>query len=161
LIGGTVTLHRVLQGRFSVWPVWSVLFIYNAVLFWGFLSCLFAIAVYLFVFSFWIATREWRIVPRILLFSAAGALLFLLHLFAFGLYGLSVFTYEVGCRLKDRRVPLKSLASGAAVCLQFVPGMLLWYASLGQVVSAHTAYGDLSNKTYALFAPVNFGGFAA
>ncbi len=54
LIGGTVTLHRVLQGRFSVWPLWSVLFIYNAVLFWGFLSCLFAIAVYLFAFSGWI-----------------------------------------------------------------------------------------------------------
>src|ERR1700688_1131030 len=40
LIGGTVTLHRVLQGRFSVWPACSVLFVYNAALFWGFIGCL-------------------------------------------------------------------------------------------------------------------------
>jgi hypothetical protein len=161
LIAGTAVLHRVLHGRFAVWPVWSVLFVYNAVLFWGFLSCLFGIAVYLFVFSGWIATREWQVVPRILVFSAAGALLFLLHLFAFGLYGLSVLSYEAGRRIKGRRLPLKSLASCAVVCLQFVPGLLLWYASLGQVASAYTAYGNLGNKLYALFAPVNFGVFAA
>jgi len=161
LVAGTVVLHRVLHGRFAVWPVWSVLFVYNAVLFWGFLSCLFAIAVYLFVFSGWIATREWRIVPRILVFSAAGALLFLLHLFAFGLYGLSVVSYEVGRRLEGSRLPLKSLVSCGVVCLQFVPGLLLWYASLGSVASAHTAYGGVAEKIYALFAPVDFGFFAA
>jgi hypothetical protein len=161
LIAGTATLHRVLHGRFAIWPIWSVLFVYNAVLFWGFLSCLFAIAVYLFMFSGWIATRGWRVLPRILVFSAAGALLFLLHVFAFGLYGLSVSSYEVGRRIKGRRLPLKSLASCAVICLQFVPGLLLWYASLGQVASAYTAYGNLGNKVYALFAPVNFGVVAA
>ena len=161
LIGGTVTLHRVLQGRFAVWPVWSVLFVYNAVLFWGFLSCLFAIVVYLFMFSFWIGTREWRMVPRILLFSAAGALLFLLHLFAFGLYGLSVSSYELGCRLRGRRLPLKSLLWCAVICLQFVPGIVLWYMSLGEVGSAYTTYGGLANKVYALFAPLDFGFSAA
>jgi hypothetical protein len=138
-----------------------VLFVYNAVLFWGFLSCLFAIAVYLFLFSAWIATREWRVVPRILVFSVAGALLFLLHLFAFGLYGLSVVSYEIGRRVEGRRLPLKSLAACTVICLQFVPGLLLWYASLGQVASAYTAYGNLGDKVYALFAPVNFGVFAA
>ncbi len=157
LIAGTVALHRVLHGRFSVWPVWAVLFIYNAALFWGLLSCLFAIAVYLFMFSGWIATREWRIVPRILIFAVAGALLFLLHLFAFGLYGLSVFSYEVGCRLKGWRLPLKSLVPCAVVCLQFVPGLLLWYASLENVGSIYTGNGDLMLKLYALVSPVDFG----
>jgi hypothetical protein len=157
LIAGTATLHRVLHGRFAVWPVWSVLFVYNAVLFWGFLSCLFAIAVYLFVFSFWIATREWPMVPRILVFSVAGAILFLLHLFAFGLYGLSVLSYEVGRRLDGRRLPLTNLASCAVVCLQFVPGLLLWYASLGNVDSAFTGGVDFGHKLYALLAPVDFG----
>jgi hypothetical protein len=161
LITGTATLYRVLHGRFAIWPMWSVLFVYNAVLFWGFLSCLFAIAAYLFMFSGWIAAREWRVLPRILVFSAAGALLFLLHVFAFGLYGLSVSSYEVGRRLEGRRLSPKSLASLAVVGLQFVPGLLLWYASLGQVASAYTAYGNLGNKVYALFAPVNFGVFAA
>ena len=161
LIAGTVVLYRVLHGRFAVWPIWSVLFVYNAVLFWGFLSCLFAIAVYLFMFGGWIASREWRVLPRILLFSAAGALLFLLHVFAFGLYGLSVLSYEIGRRLEGGRLPVKSLASLAVVGLQFLPGLLLWYASLGEVGAVYTAYGSLANKLYALFAPVNFGVFAA
>ena len=38
LVAGTIALHRVLHGRLGIWPVWSVLFVFNAVLFWGFLS---------------------------------------------------------------------------------------------------------------------------
>src|SRR4051812_12321443 len=153
LVAGTITLHRMLHDRLGLWPVWSVLFVFNAVLFWGFLSCLFASAVYLFAFSGWIATRDWRPFPRLLVFSAIGAALFLLHAFAFGLYGLSVASYELARRFEGRRLPLTSLPSYALVCFHFIPGFLLWYASLGNVRSAYTAYGDLNPKLYALMAP--------
>jgi hypothetical protein len=56
LVAGTVALHRVLHGRLEAWPICSVLFVYNAALYWGFLNCLFATAAYLFAFSGWIAT---------------------------------------------------------------------------------------------------------
>jgi hypothetical protein len=36
LIGGTAALHRAIHGRVGIWPIWSVLFVYNAELFWGF-----------------------------------------------------------------------------------------------------------------------------
>lgn len=157
LVAGTVTLHRVLHGRFAIWPAWSVLFVYNAVLFWGFISCLFAIAIYLFAFSGWIATREWRTIPRLLLFAAGAGFLSLLHLFAFGLYGLSVASYELGRRIEGGRLQLRNLSSYPLVCLQFVPGLAFWYASLANVNSAYTAYGGLDAKTYALFAPATFG----
>jgi hypothetical protein len=160
LVAGTIALHRVLHGRFAIWPILSVLFVFNAVLFWGFLSCLFASAVYLFAFSGWIASRAWRPLPRLLLFAAVGAVLFLLHAFAFGLYGLSVASYELGRRLQGRRLPLGSLVSYTVVCLHFIPGLLLWYVSLGNVRSAYTAYGDLSPKVYALMAPATFGAYA-
>ena len=157
LVAGTIALHRVLHGRFGIWPVWSVLFIFNAVLFWGFLSCLFASAIYLFAFSGWIASERWRLFPRILLFAAVAALLFLLHAFAFGLYGLSVASYELGRRAQGRRLPFRSLVSYSLLCLQFVPGLLLWAASLGNVRSAYTAYGGLTAKLYAVMAPATFG----
>jgi hypothetical protein len=160
LLAGTITLHRVLHGRFAVWPVLSALFVFNAVLFWGFLSCLFASAVYLFAFSGWIASRNWRPLPRLLLFSAVAATLFLLHAFAFGLYGLSVASYELARRWEGRWPSLRTLASYALVCLHFIPGLLLWYASLGNVRSAYTAYGDLNPKIYALMAPATFGVYA-
>ena len=123
LVAGTITLYRTLHGRFAIWPIWSVLFVYNAVLFWGFLSCLFASAVYLFAFSGWIASRNWRLLPRILVFSAVATALFLLHAFAFGLYGLSVASYELARRFEGRRLPLTALGSYTSVGLQFIPGL--------------------------------------
>jgi hypothetical protein len=36
LVGGTVSLHRVLHRRLRIWPIWSVFFIYNAALFGAF-----------------------------------------------------------------------------------------------------------------------------
>jgi hypothetical protein len=158
LIGGTLTLHRVLHGRLEVWPVCSVLFVYNAALFWGFLNCLFATGIYLFAFSGWIATRHWRPGPRLLTFSAVASLLLVLHLFAFGLYGLSVALYELANRTTGgRRLTLGSLVEWCTVCLQFVPGIMLWYASLERSGSTATSYGDLVFKLYALISPFTFG----
>jgi hypothetical protein len=157
LVGGTVTLHRVLHGRLEVWPICSVLFVYNAELFWGFVNCLFATGVYLFAFSGWIATQHWRAAPRILTFSAIASLLLLLHLFAFGLYCLSVASHEMGRRTDQRGLPLRSLVGWGAVCLQFVPGVVLWYASLAQGGSTTTLYGYLVFKFYAVVSPFTFG----
>ena len=158
LVTGTVTLHRVLHGRFEVWPICSVLFVYNAALYWGFLNCLFATAAYLFAFSGWIATGHWRRGPRLVAFSAVASLLLVLHLFAFGLYGLSVALYELAGRAGGgRRLTLRSLAEWCAVCLQFLPGIVLWYASLAHSGSTAISYDDLVFKLYALISAFTFG----
>jgi hypothetical protein len=157
LVGGTVVLHRVLYGRWGIWPIWSILFIYNAAMFWGFLNCLLATGMYLFAFSGWIATRNWRGATRILTFSAVASLLMLLHLFAFGLYALSVGSYELANRLIGRRLALQGIISCFLVCLQFVPAILLWYVSLKHGGFTLTAYGDLASKIYAVISPFTFG----
>lgn len=157
LVGGTLTLYRVLHGRLEVWPICSVLFVYNAALFWGFLNCLFGTGAYLFAFSGWIATRHWRAGPRLLTFSAVASLLLVLHLFAFGLYGLSVVSHELASRIDQRRLPLRSLVGWGAVCLQFVPGAMLWYASLAHSGSTVTFYGGPIYKLYSLISPFTFG----
>jgi hypothetical protein len=157
LVGGTVILHRVLYGRLEIWPIWSVLFVYNAALFWGFLNFLFATGIFLLAFSGWVASRAWRPGPRIMTFSAVASLLLLLHLVAFGLYGLSVLSYELGNRVSGCRLTLRSFVSWSAVCLQFLPSFLLWYASLAHGGPTFTAYGDLAAKFYALMSPFTFG----
>jgi hypothetical protein len=156
LVGGTLTLYRVLHGRLEIWPICSVLFIYNAALFWGFVNCLFATGVYLFAFSGWIATRHWRGGPRILIFCVVASLLFLLHLFAFGLYGLSVITYEFAAVTGPRRVSSRSLVGWGTACLQFLPGIILWCTSLAHGGSTSTSYGDFVTKLYALVSPFTF-----
>src|SRR5579863_3386278 len=157
LIAGTATLHRVLNGQWALSPLWSALFVYNAVLFWGFLNCLFGIGACLFALAGWIATREWRMAPRILMFACVASLLLLLHLFAFGLYGLSVALYEIGERIGRRRLSLASFLSLIAAGLQFLPGMVLWHLSLERSGSTLTTYGRLADKFYALISPFAFG----
>jgi hypothetical protein len=155
LLGGTIALHRVLHERLEVWPICGALFIYNAALFWGFVNCLFATGMYLFAFSGWIASREWPSGRRILLFSAVASLLLVLHLFAFGLYALSVGSYELGTRTTGR-LSRKELLSLLEICLQFVPGALLWYMSLSHGGTTLTSYGDLIAKFYAIISPFTF-----
>ena len=157
LIGGTTALHRAINGRVGIWPIWSVLFVYNAELFWGF-PTLFASGVYLFAFAGWIATRHWQLGPRIVSFAAVATMLCLLHLFAFGLYALSVVSYEFASRTERRRVSLRSFVAWSALCLQFIPGMLIWYASMQPGRISVTSYDHLIlSKVYALFAPFIFG----
>ncbi|MGH6678008.1 MAG: hypothetical protein ACREDL_03510, partial [Bradyrhizobium sp.] len=161
LVGGTATLHRVLFGRWGVWPLWSTLFVYNAVLFWGFLNCLFGIGIALFALSGWIATREWNPIWRLILFSFVASLLFLLHLFAFGFYGLAVALYELDSRIIQRRASIRSALSLIVAGAQFVPGFVLWRLSLEHAGSTVTAYGGLAAKLYALISPFTFGAVPA
>jgi hypothetical protein len=157
LIGGTAALHRAINGRVGIWPIWSVLFVYNAELFWGF-PTLFASGVYLFAFAGWIATRHWRLGPRIVSFAPVATMLCLLHLFAFGLYALSVVSYEFASRAELRRVSSRSFVAWSALCLQFSPGMLIWYASMQPSRISVTSYDHpILSKVYALFAPFIFG----
>jgi hypothetical protein len=157
LIGGTATLHRAIHGRVGMWPVWAVLFVYNAELFWGFPN-LFASGIYLFVFAGWIATRHWRVGPRIATFAVVATLLCLLHLFAFALYALSVVSYEFGTRAELRRVSSRSFVAWAAVSFQFIPGLLVSYVSLGGPGRLSPGYDHpILSKLYALLTPFTFG----
>lgn len=157
LVAGTMTLHRALHGRLGFWPLSALLFLYNAALFWGFLNCLFGIGLFLLTFSGWIASRHWRAAPRILVFAAIASLLLIVHLFAFCLYALAVGSFELGNRLAERKVSLRGFLSLCADGLQFMPGMLLWLASLSNAGTSYTKFGDLAAKIYALRSPFTFG----
>jgi hypothetical protein len=161
LILGTLTLHRVLHGRLGLWPLCSLLFLYNAVLSWGFLNYLFALSVTLLGFSGWVATAHWPRHIRTGVFAIFAALLLIFHLFALGVYGLLVVTFEIGNRFAARRFDDNKawIGSAAAVALalaQFVPAGALWLASLANGGRGYTAMGDLGARFYGFLAPVAF-----
>ncbi|MGH7103439.1 MAG: hypothetical protein ACREFJ_13690, partial [Acetobacteraceae bacterium] len=85
----------------------------------------------------------------------------LLHLFAFGFYGLAVALYELDSRIRQRRISARSgfllIAAGA----QFLPGLVLWRLSLEHAGPTVTAYGGLTAKLYALISPFTFGAVPA
>jgi len=154
LVMGTAALHRSLHGSLGLWPLSALLFVYNAALSWGFLNSLFGIGVYLFAFSAWVSARNKPIATRIAVFSLVAAFLFLCHLFAFGLYGLTVTAYEIEMRLVGRRPTFAELRALFLLGLHFVPALLLWAASTGG--PTHIEYGSLSDKIHALLAPTTF-----
>jgi hypothetical protein len=160
LISGTLTLHRVLHGRVGFWPLCSLPFVYNLALFFGLLNFLFGVGAFLLAFSGWIATPHWRIIPRLLTFAAIASLLFTLHLFAFGLYALSVMSYELQDRIY-RRSSTHSLISWCVIGLQFLPAVVLWLISLPESGATYTAYGGLGAKMLALLSPWSFGHLVA
>jgi hypothetical protein len=161
LVGGTVTLHRVLHGRTDFWPLCSLLFVYNSAFFFGLLNFLFGTAAFMLAFSGWIASRNWPLILRLLTFAVAASLLYLLHLFAFGLYGLSVMSYELGRRIQGGRWSVKSAVSWCVISLQFFPAALLWLVSLSDLGPTYTAYGGMGAKVLALTAPFSFGHLVA
>jgi len=162
LVAATALLHRVLHGRVGLWPLASLLFLYNKVLYYGFLNYLFALGVALLCFALWIASRNRPVLARLILFSALASLIFILHLFAFGVYGLLIGSYEAGLLLQPGR-PLSRAAVGRFLVsvLQFVPAIGLWLANASAESVHYTAYGDIFDKLLALLAPMNFGGIGS
>lgn len=157
LLAGTMLLHRALYGRVGIWPLSSLLFLYNTALYWGFLNCLFGIALCLLAFSVWIATRGRSPAIRLILFSIAAALILIAHLFAFGLYALSVACYEFD---KSRRPELTvaGVRSWFVACLHFLPAIVLLGCCTHAPEMSFVLFGDPHDKFRALMAPATFAG---
>lgn len=157
LVLGTVALHRVLWGRVGLWPLCSLLFLYNVAFYGGLLNYLFGLGLALLAFAAWIATAHWAVRPRILAFSLVASLLFILHLFAFGVYGLLLAAYELGNCWRRRRWTRDDVVATGARFTQFIVPALLWLASLSNGGPRHTSYGSLVDKLQALTAPMTYG----
>lgn len=151
-IGGTYTLHRVVQGRTGLWPAVSLMFVYNRVLAWGFLNYLFGVGLYLFAFAGWIWLRErWRWGPRIAVFSAVAIALFFTHMLALGIYALSIGGYELGRSLARRERPWRDhLAEWARAGVQFVAPAGLWLISSTGTGGGAITFGDIGSKIVAI-----------
>src|SRR5258708_14116308 len=131
LVLGTMTLHRALYGRIGLWPLASLLFVYNSVLYWGFVNFLFTLGLALVTFSAWVASERWPAHWRALVFALPADLLLVFHLFGFGIYGLLVASYAFGKLRQARRWTGANLRTTAIVMAQFIPAVLLWAAALG------------------------------
>jgi hypothetical protein len=156
LVAATTLLHRVLWGRVGWWPSASFLFLYNRALYYGFLNYLFGLGMALLCFAFWIALRNRWVPARPALFSVLASVIFLLHLFAFGVYGLLILSYETGRLWSERPVNARKVGRFLAAFLQFVPAAGFWLANASVGGGQYTGYGDLVDKLVAALAPANF-----
>ena len=117
MAGGTVWLHRVVHGRWSLWPLLVFLLIYNRILLWGFLNYLFGLGLALCALALWLAERErpaWR---RILLSSPLALAIYFSHISAFGIYAVLLAGIEATAALAllRRRAELNESLSTSVI----------------------------------------------
>lgn len=155
IVAGSLSLHRVLFGRISLLPTAVYLLLYNHVLIFGFVNYLFAVGLYLLAFAGWIASARWPTWWRLVAFSAASVVLFFAHLFALGVYGLSVAAYELWRTREARGKSLRQvLENWAVTSAQFVVPAILWLASPTGDRDNYIAYGEIKHKIAAFTSPI-------
>lgn len=94
LVTGPMAIHRALFGRFSPWPLIAFPFVYNGIFLFGLMNYLLGLGIALWGVAAWIAVRERSPWLRAGLSAAIVLMLFFCHLFAVGLYGLTLLSLE-------------------------------------------------------------------
>jgi hypothetical protein len=130
IMSGALALNRALFGRWSVLPLAAFPLVYNYVFLVGVMNYVFGIGLALWALAVWVALRErpwpWRYLASTLFVIG----LFFCHLFALGVYGLGLLSYELLRLFLQREQPLwPRLAAFVAAGLPFIPALPLLLAS--------------------------------
>ena len=158
ICSGVILIRRNITGRIDLWTVTAFVFLYNHVLFWGFLNYYVGSGLALIAMGMWIRLRHIPVLRHLLLFSAIATLLFFTHLFALGIYAVFVMSYELGIYIYSR--DKFSLSNCIKAASQFLlPSVLffIWWASLKKYdVGEFYDYGNMPAKIMALLSPLSF-----
>jgi hypothetical protein len=127
LVTGPMAIHRALWGRLSPWPLLAFPLVYNGIFLYGLVNYLLGLGFALWGVAVWIALRERSVWRRAMASTACVLLLFLCHLFAVGLYGLTLLAFEIW-RI-SHRPPRRLAAELLAFGLPFLPVIPLILAS--------------------------------
>jgi hypothetical protein len=95
ILSGTLTLNRQLYGHWSVLPMIAFPLLYNNIFLVGTMNYVFGIGLSLWALVAWIWLRERRLLLRLAVSTLFVLALFFCHLFAVGLYGLGVLSFEL------------------------------------------------------------------
>lgn len=151
MAAGTLALHRVLHGRWSVWPCLAFLFLYNRLFLWGFVAYLFTLGCALGAAAAWIGMRDRSAALRILVTAFCATLVYLGHLYAFGVYLLIVAGYELMRLVRDGdmgRLP-RDIAVGI---VGIAPAIVLFlFVSPTSAAAGSTYWGEWIRKVQAPF----------
>ncbi len=164
VIGGTMCLGHALHGNWRVTDLVSALFVFNYAYVFGFLNFCLGAGLALLSFAGWVVLRRRSAVQGALFAALASFALYIVHLFALGLFGLAVLCYE-GWRLyRERPLTRRELIGSAwPVLVAFVPASLfavyqlaprLAHADAQYVALDGLRYGSLEDRLTAIIGPV-------
>jgi hypothetical protein len=145
LAGGCLALHRAAFRRWSVWPLFSFLLLYNRMLLWGFLNYLAGLAIALWGLAAWIALDRRPMPLRIVAGMAFATTIYFAHLAAFGVYAIAIIAFSVAGRLEPN--PWTALMRRLwPALLSLAPSILLFLASPTSGAPSQIAFGNPLRK---------------
>ncbi len=158
--GGCILLHRALHGHWSSWPVIGFLFVYNRLFLWGFLGFLFALGAALAAAAAWYAVRRRRWPVRLAVGTLSATVLYLLHLYALGIYGVIIGGFQLAEFLETKPFPAtrawpwrETAGRWIVFALQFAPAIYLFrFVSPTSAAAGRISWGGISRK---ITAPLN------
>jgi hypothetical protein len=139
LAGGAVALHRAAHGRWSTWPLFAFLLLYNRMLLWGFLNYLAGVALMLWALAAWMALKPRQAWLRAAIGIVLATAIYFAHLAAFGAYALAVFAMALA-------VPTGKIKETALAVATLLPGGALFLAAPTSGAESHIDYGNPFRK---------------
>jgi hypothetical protein len=150
IVSGSVAIELAVKRRFGIAGFAALLYLYSAPFAWGFVNFQFALGVALWGIAGWLAFGDRPYLVRLALHSFVVGLLFLSHLFALGIYGLTLGLCEIDAlrRHRDRR------HAAWIVAVLAVPAILAAavFAAANGVVGGTATVWHLAAKPRWLFA---------
>jgi hypothetical protein len=127
---GPMLLQRMLNGRWSAWPLVGGLFVYNGFLFTGLMNYLFGVGVAVVGLAVWIRLCKKPAVMRALVSFAFCAVLYVCHLSALGLYGIGIASFELWRHWTQKAWrPMPLVRSALVLGAPFLPFLYLLVSS--------------------------------
>jgi hypothetical protein len=158
ICAGALLLRKAVNGCIDLWMATLFIFIYNLVLFLGFVNYFVSAGIALIFMWVWIKLRKMQFFPNIILFSILSSFLFFCHLFALFIYAVFVISYEFGIYKYSREnYFIPSLIKAAA---QFILplGLFLVFHNNTHInyVGDYYDYGSFNKKVITLLSPIMF-----
>lgn len=144
---GCIALHRALHERLSAWPAVGFLFLYNRLLLWGFLGYLFGLGVALLAAAGWIGIERYNKAARLAYGMFVATIIYLLHLYALGIYGVLIGGFMVADWMGVRRSAAERAGRLMIVAAGFVPAAFLFlFVSPTAAAAGRFVWGGLFRK---------------
>lgn len=158
LVGATMVLSYVVQGRWLVWPSVSAILVFNAPFFWGFQNYVVTTPFAILALALWLATERRGLVWRCAVFIPIALLLYLMHFFAFCFLAIAVFGREIQLLIEAGPKWKATLRRSLVLTVPFVLPILWLVTSVlngpASPAGSHTEFGELGRRFILLALPL-------
>ncbi len=154
-VAGSLAMGRALTGRWTLVPLLAVPFLLNGAYFKAFLSFNLGLALSFWAIAWWVWAPERYRLLRLAVATLFATVLYVVHFFAFGIYGLFVLGFELQRFWQTRRERPLLYRTAALILdgLQAVPALVLLLAAMGRFSSSPIAI--VEREPWARFGDVS------